>query len=82
MTPEQTNELFRSLGRIESRLDSWDERLSEHMAADEAVEAALKVTLIEIEKRVRPMEKLMWKAAGAFTVISVAATELWRRVTS
>ncbi len=80
MTPEQTNELFRTLGRIESRLDGWDHRLAQHMAEDEAVEAALRVTLGEIEKRVRPMEKLMWKAIGGMSVVSVVATELYRRV--
>jgi hypothetical protein len=80
MTPEQTNELFRSLGRIESRLDAWDDQLSRHMAADEAAAADLVASVTELEKRVVPVEKFMWKAAGAFAVLSVAASEVWRRV--
>lgn len=80
MTPEQTNELFRTLGRIESRLDAWDARLSTHIDADEDANAVISATAAALDKRITTLEKLLWKAAGALTVISIAATEAWRRL--
>ena len=65
MTPEQTNELFRSLGRIEARLDSMDLRIAAQ--ANDGV-----ARMDHLESRIEPLEKMGWRVGGVLAAAAVA----------
>lgn len=57
-----TEAVFRTLGRLESKLDAMNSKLDEHLAKDESVHS-------DHEARIRSSEKFRWTAVGGAGVL-------------